>query len=85
MTGDLTILFRPVEREGNELCLVTNSKWPLLALVDAMESYNAKVTGPHRIKKMLWVPEIPRNEMGKIKKAFLREQLLLAASASASS
>jgi O-succinylbenzoic acid--CoA ligase len=75
LTGDLTVLAVKGGREENRLILVTNSKHSLSKLESAMIEFNSQVPGPERIKQLCWVDEIPRNELGKIKKAELSRAL----------
>lgn len=75
LTGDLTVLAVKGGREENRLLLVTNSKNSLNKLESAMIKFNDQVPGPERIKQLCWVDEIPRNELGKTKKAELARTL----------
>jgi O-succinylbenzoic acid--CoA ligase len=75
LAGDLTILAVKGGREENRLILMTNSKHSLNKLESAMIEFNSQVPGPERIKQLCWVDEIPRNELGKIKKAELSRAL----------
>lgn len=75
LTGDLTVLAIKGGREENRLILVTNSKSALNKLESAMIQFNSQAPGPERIKQLCWVDEIPRNELGKIKKAELSRTL----------
>jgi acyl-coenzyme A synthetase/AMP-(fatty) acid ligase len=62
-------------RAGNRLVLLTNSENSLQEWQKQLSAYNSKAQGPYRIQEFCWVPEIPMNEMGKIKKAALLREL----------
>ena len=55
-------------RTENRLILMTDSSASLRELLPLVEKYNASVTGPLRLQNICWVPKIPVNEMGKIRK-----------------
>jgi O-succinylbenzoic acid--CoA ligase len=75
LIGDLTVLAVKGGREENRLILVTDSKGSLAELESAMTEFNGQTAGPERIKQLCWVNEIPRNELGKIKKVALSTTL----------
>jgi O-succinylbenzoic acid--CoA ligase len=58
-------------RSENHLLLVTDSTRSLREWQRKVDSYNSVVKGPRRIHGICWVPRIPANEMGKIRKAAL--------------
>lgn len=61
----------PSPREGTRLILFTDSKRTLGEWETKMAAYNDQARGPQRIFGPCWIPEIPRNELGKIKRAEL--------------
>jgi O-succinylbenzoic acid--CoA ligase len=75
LKGDLTILAVKGGREENRLILVTDSKDSLISLQAAMIEFNRIASGPERLKQICWVSDIPRNELGKIKKSELGRTL----------
>jgi O-succinylbenzoic acid--CoA ligase len=75
--GDLTVLAVSGGREGHFLVLVTDSASSLKEWERQFASFNAKTPGPRRLKQFCWVPEIPRGELGKVKRAALLGELRL--------
>ena len=75
--GDLTVMAVPGGREGHRLALLTDSSASLRVWLREVESFNALVQGPQRIKLLAWVPSIPRGELGKVKRASLLADLRL--------
>jgi O-succinylbenzoic acid--CoA ligase len=78
---DLAVLAVPSAREGNALLLVTDTVGPRLPdLTAALDAFNAQAPGPHRPRQLVWVPEIPRTDLGKVKRAELKALLGLSGS-----
>ncbi len=73
--GDLTLLAVRGAREGSQLVLVTDSPANLREWETAIQSYNAKSIGPHRIHKLVWLPRIPRSALGKVARKGLARDL----------
>ncbi|MBX3021010.1 MAG: AMP-binding protein [Bdellovibrionales bacterium] len=73
--ADIAVMARPEERAGHEICLLTNSKRSLQEWATMVDEYNRQAPGPQRIQRFLWTARIPRNEMGKVKRAVLKADL----------
>lgn len=73
--GDLTVIAVKGGREENRLLLVTDSQDSIGKLESAMHEFNKTAPGPERLKQLCWTKKIPRNELGKIKKAEMSKQL----------
>jgi len=69
------VLARPHEREGSRLMLVTDSPRSLREWAKSLSGYNSSVKGPRRIHGICWIPKIPANEMGKVKKSAIARDL----------
>lgn len=62
----------PDPREGRKLVLILESEASLRDWDEAIRQYNARAPGPRRIRGMYWVPEIPRTDLGKVKRGQLK-------------
>jgi acyl-coenzyme A synthetase/AMP-(fatty) acid ligase len=72
----LAVLAIPAAREGHALLLVTDAAEARLPdLAAALEAFNAHAPGPHRPRQLVWVPKIPRTDLGKVKRAELKAAL----------
>lgn len=75
LKGDLTVIAVKGGREENRLVLVTDSDQSLVKFESAMIEFNSKAPGPERLKQLCWCKKILRNELGKIKKTEMSQQL----------
>ena len=75
LSGDFAVVATPDLRNENKLVIFTSGMESIQTWQAQLERFNAQVEGPQRVTGFCWVPEIPRNEMGKIKKGALRQRL----------
>lgn len=76
LSGDLGVIAFAAPRSGAALTLVTDSQdslrdWELVA-----KKHNQHEPGPSRMVHLVWVPEVPRTSLGKLKRAELRHLIL---------
>lgn len=62
-------------RMENQLVLFTSVGSSLAEFSRRLEVFNAGVPGPQRIATICWVPDLPRGELGKLRKVELRSLL----------
>ena len=73
--GSLAVLAVPHARAENELILFTDSQASLRDWQSALQRFNDENPGPRRLRGLCWVPSLPIAELGKIKRAELRQLL----------
>ena len=71
----VVVLAAPDARAGAVLMAFTDSAADLNGIARAVEAHNLTVAGPQRIANVVWVPEIPRTSLGKVRRAELLTRL----------
>ncbi len=69
----ISLIAVPNARSGNQLILFTDSARNLRDWWGFVKSYNKSAIGPRRVETMAWVPQIPRAELGKVRRRALVE------------
>lgn len=77
LEADLTVVVVAGGREGHSLVLVIDSAQSLKEWELQLLNYNTKAPGPLRLRQLVWIPQIPRGELGKVKRAALLAELRL--------
>ncbi len=76
MRENLQLISLPHERTENEIVLVKAEKVPLDILGHIQNQYNQLVLPFEKIKRIIFVKQIPRTDLGKIKTEQLRDDIL---------
>jgi O-succinylbenzoic acid--CoA ligase len=75
LRADVAVIAAADVRAGSELVLFIETSENLKVVGRTVDDFNKKAPGPHRIRRMCWVPTLPRTALGKVKKAELRAKL----------
>jgi O-succinylbenzoic acid--CoA ligase len=73
---DLALIDVPDPRTENALVLAVAANLELDTVEPLVEVFNASVAGFERIKRVLQVGRIPRGELGKVRRAALRQKVI---------
>jgi O-succinylbenzoic acid--CoA ligase len=77
LKGQLVVLAVAGGRAGHRLVMVTDGTENMRSWSSSLKEFNRTLSGPERVQQMCWVNELPRGELGKIKKASLSSNLNL--------
>ena len=72
---DYTVVALPDPRQEHRLVLVTSSLESIKKVESCVSAYNRAAPGPRRLSSLIWVPEIPRTALGKVKRRELQRML----------
>lgn len=80
-TSDAAFIGLPDERLGHRLCIVVEGKCSSQIQRDLLEIWNQSHSGLERAHSVLTVPELTRNNMGKLQRNWISKQIELATTA----